>query len=169
MERRARRGEGAGTAAGPAGCLQALEVAEQPPVGLSLDLAVGQEADSLLHAAGVAVAGCHHRARGHAGLLVLLLLLPASQVGHGHLQDVRLLLLGVGLLPEELRTQQGFQLLDAGVDAVSAQFLHHWLSQLKKEEEKQFRKKKTPKNFFISHEHSLTRELSDFTEIKFTL
>lgn len=131
MERRARRGEGAGTVAGPAGCLQALEVAEQPSVGLSLDLAVGQEADSLLHAAGVAVAGCH-QARGHTGLLMLLLLLPASQIGHGHLQDVRLLLLGVGLLPEELRTQQGFQLLDAGVDAVSAQFLHHWLSQLKK-------------------------------------
>lgn len=128
MEWRARRGEGAGTVAGP---LQALEVAEQPSVGLSLDLTVGQEADGLLHAAGVAVAA-RHQARGRAGLMLLLLLLPASQIGHGHLQYVRLLLLRVGLLPEELRTQQGFQLLDAGVDAVSAHFLHHWLSQLKK-------------------------------------
>lgn len=132
MERRARRGEGAGTV--DTGRLQALEVAEQPSVGLSLDLAVGQEADGLLHAAAVTIAACH-QTRGHAGLLLmllLLLLLPHSQIGHGHLQDVRLLLLRVGLLPEELRTQQGLELLDAGVDAVSAQFLHHWFSQLKK-------------------------------------
>lgn len=128
MERRARRGEGAGTVAGPAGRLQALEVADQASVGLGLDLAVGQEADGLLYTAGVAVAGCH-QARGHAGTL-LLLLLPASQIGHSHLQDVCFLLLGVRLLPEELWTQQGFQLLNAGVDAVSAQFLHHWLSKL---------------------------------------
>lgn len=134
MERRARRGEGGGTVSGLAGRLQTLEVVEQPSVGLSLDLTVGQEADGLLQAPGVAIAG-RHQAGGHAGLL-LLLLLPASQIGHGHLQDVRLLLLGVGLLPEELGTQQGFQLLDAGVDAVSAQFLHQWLSQLKKRKEK---------------------------------
>lgn len=135
MERGARRGEGAGTVAGPAGRLQALEVAEQPPVGLGLDLAVGQEADGLLHAAGVAIAG-RHQAGVHAGLLLLPLLLPDSQIGHGHLQDICLLLFRVGLLPEELRTQQGFQLLDAGVDAVSAQFLHHRLSQLKKRRKK---------------------------------
>lgn len=116
--------------AGLAGSLQTLEVAEQSSVGLSLDLTVGQEADSLLQAPGVAITGCH-QAGGHAGLL-LLLLLPASQIGHRHLQDVGLLLLGIGLLPEELRTQQGFQLLDAGIDAVSAQFFHHWLSQLRK-------------------------------------
>lgn len=117
--------------AGPAGCLQAVEVAEEPPVRLSLELAAGQEADGLLKAAGITVPG-GHGARGHAGLLQLLLLLPAPQVGHGHLQDVGLLLLGVGLLPEELWSQQSFQLLDAGVDAVSAQFLHHRLSQLKR-------------------------------------
>lgn len=114
--------------AGPAGRLDALEVAEQPSVGLSLDLTVGQEADGLLHAAGVAVAG-RRQARGQADLLLLL---PRSQIGHGHLQDVRLLLLGIGLLPEELCSQQGLELLDAGVDAVSAQFLNHWFSQLKK-------------------------------------
>ena len=129
MERGARRGEAAG-----AGPLQALEVAEQPLVGLGLHLAVGQEADGLLHAAGVPVAGRRH-ARGLAGSL----LLPDSQISHGHLQDVCLLLLGVGMLPDELRAQQGLQLLDAGVDAVSAQLLYHWLSQLKKEEEKTFR------------------------------
>lgn len=132
MERRARRGEGGGTVAGLAGCLQTLEVAEQPAVGLGLDLAVGQEADGLLHAPGVAIAS-RHQAGCQAGRLLLL---PASQIGHGHLQDVRLLLLGVGLLPEELRAQQGLQLLDAGVDAVSAQFLNHWLSQLKKRKRK---------------------------------
>ena len=131
MQRGARRGQGAGTLAGSAGHLQALKVAEESSVGLSLDLAVGQEVDGLLHAAGVALAGCR-QARRHADLLLLLLLLPASQIGHSHLQDVRLLLFGIGLLPEELWTQQGFQLLNAGVDAVSAQFLHHWLSQLKK-------------------------------------
>lgn len=118
VEWRARRGEGGGFVAGLAGRLQTLEVAEQPPVGLSLDLTVGQEADCLLQAPGVAIAGLH-QAGVHASLL-LLLLLPASQIGHGHLQDVSLLLLGVGLLPEELGTQQGFQLLNAGVDAVSA-------------------------------------------------
>lgn len=117
--------------AGPAGRLQAVEVAEEPPVRLSLELAAGQEVDGLLKAAGITVPG-GHGARGHAGLLQLLLLLPAPQVGHGHLQDVGLLLLGVGLLPEELWSQQSFQLLDAGVDAVSAQFLHHRLSQLKR-------------------------------------
>lgn len=98
----------------PAGRLQALEVAEEQPVSLSLDLAAGQEADGLLDAAGVAVPGRH----GAGGQV--LLLLPAPQVRHGHLQDVGLLLLRVRLLPEKLGTQQGFQLLDAGVDAVSA-------------------------------------------------
>lgn len=125
------RGAGRREVAGTVGHLQALEVAEQPSVGLSLDVTVGEEADGLLHAVGVAIAGRLHTGRS-IDLLLLLLLLPASQVGHGHLQDVGLLLLGVGLLPEKLWAQQGFQLLDAGVDAVSAQFLHHWLSQLKK-------------------------------------
>lgn len=78
MEWGARRGgEVAGTVTGPAGRLQAVKVAEKQPVGLSLDLAVGQEADSLLHAVGVTVAS-HHRARGQAGLL--LLLVPVSQI-----------------------------------------------------------------------------------------
>lgn len=119
----------------PAGRLQAVEVAEEPPVRLSLELAAGQEVDGLLKAAGITVPG-GHGARDQAGLLQLLLLLPAPQVGHGHLQDVGLLLLGVGLLPEELGSQQSFQLLDAGVDAVSAQLLHHRLSQLKRAGEK---------------------------------
>lgn len=57
MRRRTRRGDVAGAVAGPAGRLKALEVAEQPFVGLGLDLAVGQEADSLLHAVRVTVAG----------------------------------------------------------------------------------------------------------------
>lgn len=85
-------------------------------------------------------------------MLLLLLLLPASQVGHSHLQDVGLLLLGVGLLPEELWTQKGFQLLDAGVDAVSAQFLHHWLSQLKKRKINKFNSLQYY-FFFILHKH----------------
>lgn len=92
MEGRAWRGEGRGHA----GHLQTLEVAEQPSVSLSLDVTVGQEADGLLHTAGVAITG-RHQAGGHADLLVLLL--PASQVGHGHLQDVCLLLLGIRMLP----------------------------------------------------------------------
>lgn len=83
-------------------------------MGLRLDLAAGQEPHGLLDAVRVAVAGRHQ------ALLLLLLLLPAPQVGHGHLQDVRLLLLGVWLLSEELGSQEGLQLLDAGVDAVSA-------------------------------------------------
>lgn len=119
-----RTGRGGGHVGG--GRLQALEVAEQPAVGLSLEPAVGQEGDGLPQAAGVAIA-----TRGRN--LLLLLLLPGPQVGHGHLQDVRLLLLGVGLLPVEFGPQQGLELLDAGVDAVSPQFLHHWFSQLNKE------------------------------------
>lgn len=103
--------------AGPAGRLQAVEVAEQPAVTLRVDFTLGEEADGLLHAAGVTITGCHE-ARGAGLLLWLLLLLPASQIGHGHLQDVCLLLLGVGLLPEELGAQQGLQLLDTGVDAI---------------------------------------------------
>lgn len=79
-----------------AGRLQAEEVVEQLSVGLGLHLALGEEADGLLRAAGVTVAG--HRQGGDPRLL-LLLLLPASQIRHGHLQDVGLLLLGVGLLP----------------------------------------------------------------------
>jgi len=154
MERRAGRGEGAGSVAGR---LQALEVAEQPSVGLSLDVAVRQEADRLLHAARVAVAA-RHQARGHAGLL--LLMLPDSQIGHGHLQDVRLLLLGVGLLPDELGTEQRFQLLDAGVDAVSAQFLDHWLSHLRKRYEKNQLEYEITL-FFVAFEHYSTRELCD--------
>lgn len=134
-QRRSRRGEAAGSGAGRP---QALEVAEQPPVGLSLALAVRQEADGLLHAAGVAVAA-RRRAGGRAGLLLLLVKLPGSQIAHRHLQDVRLLLLGVGLLPDELGTQQRLQLLDAGVDAVSAQLLHHRLSQLKKKKKKEIK------------------------------
>lgn len=78
MEWGARRGgEVAGTVAGPAGRLQTVKVAEQQPVGLSLDLAVGQEADSLLDAVGVTVAS-RHWARGQASLL--LLLEPVSQI-----------------------------------------------------------------------------------------
>lgn len=138
VEWRARRREAAGIVTGPAGRLQALEVAEQPFVGPSLNLAVGQEADGLLHTVGVTVAG-----RGQAGgqtdvLLLLLLLLPTPQIGHSHLQDVCLFLLGVRLLSQELWTQQGLQLLDAGVDAISAQLLHHWLSQLRRGRQKTF-------------------------------
>lgn len=136
MEQGAGRRERGGSRARPAGRLQAVEVAEEPPVRLSLELAVGQEADGLLQAAGVPVPGSHG-ARGHAGLRRLLLLLPASQIRHSHLQDVCLLLLGIGLLPEELWSQQGFQLLDAGVDAVPAQLLHQWFPQLKRQRERE--------------------------------
>lgn len=131
MQRRAWRRWRAEGERGPAGPLQTLEVAEQHPVGLGLSLAVGQKADGLLDAVGVAIAGSHEP-RGQSVLLLLFLLLPVFQVCHGHLQDVGLFLLGVRLLPQKLWTQEGLELLDAGVDAVPTQFLHHWLSQLKR-------------------------------------
>lgn len=127
MERRTRRRWAAGSETGPAGLLQTLEVVEEQLVSLRLNLAAGQEADGLLDAARVAVSGRHETRGGDA---LLLLLLPTPQIGHGHLQDVGLLLLGVRLLSKELGSQEGFQLLDAGVDAVSAQLLNHRLSQL---------------------------------------
>ena len=120
MERGARRGDGDGLGA-LAGGLQAQEVVEQGPAGAAL----GQEGDGLLDAVGVALAA------SLGPLLVHFLLGPPDlQVGHGHLQDVGLLLLGVGLLADKLLAQQGLELLDAGVDAVAPQLLNHGFPQL---------------------------------------
>lgn len=121
----AQRREGPGSLAVLAGCLQAVEVAQQPAVGLCLHLTLRQEADSLLHTVRVAPIGCHG-----GGTSCLLLL---AQEIDGHLQDVSLLLLGVRLLQEELGTQEGLELLDAGVDAIPTHLLHHWLPYLHKE------------------------------------
>lgn len=168
MKRRAWRRWGAGAEGGPAGSLQTLEVAEQHPVRLGLNFAVGQEADGLLDAAGVAIAGTHE-ARGQSVLLVLLLLLPGLQVGHGHLQDVGLLLFGVGLLPQKLRTQEGLQLLDAGVDAVPTQFLYHWFSQLKRKKRGKIQLGSLRFNFSkVSVKHKC-KKAHGFKEMGFTL
>ena len=53
-----------------------------------------------------------------------------SQEADGHLQDVSLLQLGVGLLLVELRLQEELELIDAGVDAVPSHLLHSGLPQL---------------------------------------
>lgn len=121
----ARRGEGLGSLTVLAGFLQALEVAQQRAVGLCLHLTLRQEADRVLHTARVALIGC---CSGGTSCLLL-----AAQEIDSHLQDVGLLLLGVGLLAEELGTQEGLELLDAGVDAIPTHLLHHWLPYLHKE------------------------------------
>lgn len=59
-----------------------------------------------------------------------LQLLP--QEADGHLQDVSLLQLGVGLLLVELLLQDDLELVDAAVDAIPPHFFHHWFSQLEK-------------------------------------
>ena len=51
-----------------------------------------------------------------------------SQETHSHLQDVCFLQLGVGLMLLELLLQDGLELLDASVDAISAHFLHNRFS-----------------------------------------
>lgn len=61
-----------------------------------------------------------------------LQLLP--QEADGHLQDVSLLQLGVGLLLVELLLQDDLQLLDAAVDAIPSHFLHHRFPQLQRAE-----------------------------------
>lgn len=45
--------------------------------------------------------------------------LQSPEEAHGHLQDVGLLHLGVGLLLEELGSQESLELLDAAVDPLS--------------------------------------------------
>jgi len=75
---------------------------------------------SLSPALGVTLTVSPLRGRGATRLQLLL------QEHHRHLQDVGLLQLGVGVLLVELFLQQGFQLLYAGVDAISAHFLHGW-------------------------------------------
>lgn len=156
LERRTRRRRAAEAGAG--GLLQTLEVVEEQPVRLRLDLAAGQEADGLPDAVVVTISG-RHEARGRGAPL----LLPTSQIGHGHLQDVCLLLLGVRLLPEELGSQEGFQLLDAGVDAVPAQLLDHRLPQLWKTQ--------TENSSLNSNAAStqLERRTRDIAEQRFTL
>lgn len=74
-----------------------------------------------------------HEALGHQESLVLLL--QTSEESDGHLQDVCFLQLGVWLLLEELCTQQRLELLNAAVDPLSAQLLHHRLPQLVREAE----------------------------------
>ena len=59
-----------------------------------------------------------------------LMLELLSQEANSHLQDVGFLHLGVGLLVEELWTQESLELLDAVVDAISAHLLDSWLSLL---------------------------------------
>lgn len=65
-----------------------------------------------------------------------LQLLP--QEADGHLQDVGLLQLRVGLLLVELLLQDDLELVDAAVDAIPPHFFHNRFSQLlNKEKEKQ--------------------------------
>lgn len=59
-----------------------------------------------------------------------LQLLPEE--ADGHLQDVSLLQLGVGLLLVELLLQDDLELVDAAVDAIPSHFFHHRFSQLEK-------------------------------------
>ena len=61
-----------------------------------------------------------------------LMLELLSQEANSHLQDVGFLNLGVGLLVEELWTQEGLELLDAAVDAISAHLLNNWFSYLQR-------------------------------------
>lgn len=64
-------------------------------------------------------------------MLSRLQLVP--QEAHRHLQDVGFLQLGVWLLLVKLLLQDDFELLDAGVNAIPAHFLHQRFSQLQKE------------------------------------
>ena len=95
----------------------------QSSLGLCLHLTLGQEVDSFLHAPGVALIGCS----GAGGGMLLLLLF---QEVDSHLQDVSFLLLGVWMLPQEFLAQYSLEMLNAAVDAISAQFLNQRLSQL---------------------------------------
>ncbi len=117
---------GAGVLTGFACSVEAVEVRER----LLLQRVGGQEVQRLLPAVGVAVAVS--RATGRALRLQLLL-----QEHHGHLQDVGLLQLGVGIPFVELLLQQDLELLDAAVDAISAHLLHNWFPQLGTQQEAQ--------------------------------
>lgn len=100
------------------GTMEVLEVLEVLECGI-LGGAGRQEVQRLPPALGVALTVGPQR--GHTPGLQLLL-----QEHHGHLQDVSLLQLGVGVLLVELLLQQSLELLYADIDAISAHFLHGW-------------------------------------------
>lgn len=92
-------------------------------------LGAGEEAHRVPPAVRVALAeGAVTEAR--------LQLLP--QEADGHLQDVGLLQLGVGLLLVELLLQDDLELVDATVDAIPAHFFHNRFSQLVKEKKNHY-------------------------------
>lgn len=93
--------------------MQVVDMVQQSSLGLSLHLIFGQEMDHFLDTPGVALIDC---CRVHS----LTLLLQSSQEANCHLQDVRLLQFGVWLLFQELWTQQRLELLNAGVNSLSA-------------------------------------------------
>lgn len=59
-------------------------------------------------------------------LLLLLLFEKADR----HFQDIGLLQFGAGVVAVELLLQETLELVDAGVDAVSAHLFNNWLPQL---------------------------------------
>lgn len=107
------------------GSLYNVQVLPRPPggtaalTGASVSLVVQLSAVALLRTLHVTL-----------GQEVSLLLLQTCEESDGHLQDVCFLQLGVWLLLEELCTQERLELLNAAVDPLSAQLLHHRLSQL---------------------------------------
>lgn len=97
--------------------LHVQEELHQSCVALRLHWALRQKADGLLHTSGASVTS-------------RTAFLRASQEIKRHLQDISFLLSGVGLLLDELLSQKSLELLDAAVDSLSADLLHHGLSQL---------------------------------------
>lgn len=113
------------------GSLCSVQALPRPPGGTAALTGAVVSLDVQLSA--VALLRALHLALGHK--VRLLLLLQTCEESDSHLQDVCFLQLGVWLLLEELCTQERLELLDAAVDPLPAQFLHHRFSQLQKQQD----------------------------------